>query len=453
MAKKEKKVRQPGEFAPWMVPAWSSRALSIAVNVMLIMQITYYCTDALGMSAGLVGMLLLVSKLFDGVTDLMAGVIIDKTNTKWGKARPYEWCIVGVWLCTILLFSTPVGWSMTAKAIYIFVMYTLVNSFFATMLNASDAVYLGRVVTTTDGQAKLMSFNGPIIMLFSMILGIILPILIAKYGTVDGGWTIISLYFAIPFMFIGLGRFFFLKELDLSATGDKQESTSVKEMLTTLKTNKYIFIFGLAVLLCALVNGIASAINIYYFQYIYGNIAAAGALAVFTIFPTFLLFFFPSLMKKFTLTQIAIAALGFGVIGNLIKLIDPTSMPILIASTIIGGLATLPVTMLINIFLIECMDYGEWKNGTRVEGVYAAIGGFTNKLGSGLSSALVGLVMQFAGYSAAAETQSDAAISSILHLATTIPAALLLIVIFIMTRYDLSKQLPQIREELAARRV
>lgn len=83
------------------------------------MQITYYCTNSLGLSPGIVGTLLLVSKLFDGFTDLIAGLIIDKTKTKYGKARPYELCILGVWICTVLLFSTP-NFGRAGKIIWVF---------------------------------------------------------------------------------------------------------------------------------------------------------------------------------------------------------------------------------------------------------------------------------------------------------------------------------------------
>ena len=119
--------------------AWTSRGLSLAVNVMLIMQLTYYCTDMLGMGATLVRTLLLASKLFDGVTDLCVGYIIDRTNTKLGKARPYEICIVLVWILTILMFSTP-EMGTVGKAAFVFIMYTLINSICATFLNGGDAV-------------------------------------------------------------------------------------------------------------------------------------------------------------------------------------------------------------------------------------------------------------------------------------------------------------------------
>ena len=76
---------------PWYKTlAWSTRSVSLACNIMVVSYLTYYCTNVLVMPATIVGALLLVSKLFDGVTDIIAGFIVDNTHTRFGKARPYE---------------------------------------------------------------------------------------------------------------------------------------------------------------------------------------------------------------------------------------------------------------------------------------------------------------------------------------------------------------------------
>ena len=89
----------------WYSMIWSTRGISAAINVVILMQITYYCTDILGLNAAVIGTLFLVSKIIDAFTDLGFGFILDKTHTKWGKARPYEWFIVFEWLFTILIFN------------------------------------------------------------------------------------------------------------------------------------------------------------------------------------------------------------------------------------------------------------------------------------------------------------------------------------------------------------
>ena len=85
--------------------------------------LTIYCTDVAGIAAGVVGTLMLIARLFDGVSDLFMGVIIDKTNTRWGKARPWVlWSAPPLVISLIMIFSVP-NFSDNGKAIYLLIVY------------------------------------------------------------------------------------------------------------------------------------------------------------------------------------------------------------------------------------------------------------------------------------------------------------------------------------------
>ncbi len=148
------------------VPAWVTRGVGLAVNSVLLMQITFYATENVGLSAGTVGMLILVSKLFDGITDLLAGFIIDKTHTRWGKARPYELFLIPTWILTVLLYSTPNSMSMTGKAVYIFILYLLINAVCVTFLSSSEAVFLARSTSDDNRRAHALTAAGVCAMFF-----------------------------------------------------------------------------------------------------------------------------------------------------------------------------------------------------------------------------------------------------------------------------------------------
>ena len=95
-AKKTKKNRDDKVgFGGLMI--WNSRAISTAIFVLVSSFLMIYCTDTLKIPAAMVSMILVASKVLDGITDMFAGFIVDRTETRWGKARPYEIFIVGLW--------------------------------------------------------------------------------------------------------------------------------------------------------------------------------------------------------------------------------------------------------------------------------------------------------------------------------------------------------------------
>lgn len=99
---------------------WNSSSCSVALSTLMLGYATFYCTDVLQLAPALVGTLFMVSKIFDSFTDVVAGFIVDRTQTRWGKGRPYEIFMLFLWLSTWLLFSCPTSFATAAKCIWIF---------------------------------------------------------------------------------------------------------------------------------------------------------------------------------------------------------------------------------------------------------------------------------------------------------------------------------------------
>lgn len=430
--------------------AWTSRGLSLALNVILIMQLTYYCTDMLGMAPTLIGSLLLASKLLDGVTDLVVGFVIDKTNTKLGKARPYEICIVFVWLFTILMFSTP-NMGTVGQSVFIFIMYALINSICATFLNGGDAVYLARSVRSESNRVSVMSFNGGIIMLCSIVFSIVLPQLIAGVGATKAGWTVIAASIGIPMALIGILRMVFVKEVvhtETSKAGQKEENVPLKTGLSCIIKNKYIWILAGMTFVVQLSTNIGSAVNTYYFKYIMGNIGLATLVSMSSMITPIVMLVFPALTRKFGTVTVLKAGAILGVVGYGIRIVGGTNLVTLTVGSLIGGVAILPITMMISIYLIDTMDYGEWKTGVRVEGMLGSVNSFCSKLGSGIASGMVGLVMGIAGYDGTLAVQSASANASIIALFNYVPMVLMVVLLLLAIAYKLDKELPAIKADL-----
>ena len=156
-AKSKEKPDKIGALKFW---TWSARDLSLSASVIVLGNLSLYCTNILGLDPLVVGTLLAASKIIDAITDLFAGYLVDRTNTKWGKGRPYEIAVLGVWFFTWLMYSAPAGAGQVVKLAYVFFMYMLVNSVFTTLLNASGNPYMVRAFKTNGQRVKLTTGAG-----------------------------------------------------------------------------------------------------------------------------------------------------------------------------------------------------------------------------------------------------------------------------------------------------
>lgn len=393
----------------WYTPAWASRSISVAISVILMMQVTYYSTEVLGLGSGVVGVILLVSKLFDGITDLLVGFAIDRTDTKLGKARPYELFIIPLWILIILLFSTP-NFGETGKIIYVFIMYTLIFSVCSTFLMASETVYLGRAVQDGTTRGKLLSISGVLTMLFSAAVSIMLPSLMATLGTQPGGWTKISLILGIPMMLMGMIRFVTIKEKRTIDTETKEEKISIKKGISILKQNKYIFILSLIILGANLVQNIVSVAGTYYFTYVIGNLSLLGIVGLVGLAAPFVLLLFPAAIRTIGAVGFVRIGLILATIANVLRFIFPTNLPVVYSTVMISGIGASTITMMNSYFILQCIDYGEQKTGIRVEGLPTSVTNFAAKIGQGIAAVSVGFVMALGGYVGSQAEQSASAI-------------------------------------------
>lgn len=114
--------------------------------------LTIYCTDVAGIAAGVVGTLMLIARLFDGVSDLFMGIIIDKTNTRWGKARPWVlWSAPPLVISLIMIFTVP-DLGANGKAIYLLLVYIFLAAVCFTASNLSYNTMLSLVHFLGNGQ-------------------------------------------------------------------------------------------------------------------------------------------------------------------------------------------------------------------------------------------------------------------------------------------------------------
>ncbi len=429
---------------------WSFSGIAYALSFILLGYISFYCTDTLGLSPGLVGFLLLLSKIADGISDLIAGVLIERCHSKYGKARPFIWCMAISWIFIILLFSTP-SFGNIGKAIYIFTIYFITTTIFITLSQTAEPVFLARSLEDTSDSANVLAISGMIITVISTIAGIIFPLMLTMWGEKPYGWTIISIIFAIPSIILTAIKFFLIKEKK-SGIQVSREKMSFSDTFKVFGNNPQVIALILAQVLANIFSGITNTSMTYYFKYIIGDISMQSLVSMVGLISPFFMIMIPLLTRKISLIKLvrAVALLGF--IGNAMKIFANGNIMILMLAQLLCSAASIPTAVLLPSFLIDCMDYNEWKTGNRVEGIFGAMNGFAMKFGGGLSSIIIGVVLALGGYDGAVLVQSESANNAIIILFAVIPSLLFLGIYAAFKKYKISEEMPKIQQELAKKK-
>lgn len=439
-----------GRFMAWKTSDVSMAGLTIIVSTYLAI----YCTNYLGVSGTLVGTILLVSNIIDAVTDLIAGFIIDNTHSKLGKGRPYEIGIVGMWICTLLMFCTPVGASQTVKVVWIFSMYTFIFGIFNTLRGAGSTAYMIRAFDNDrELVGKVGSFGGIVTTLGSMVVSLSFPIAMGRIATSAAGWSKLVAMYALPLGVLALGRFVFVKENPSIDAGQQATKVTLKDVGDVFTKNKYVWFYGGMILLFNVLQNIS--VQTYYFTYIVGNTDMLGILSIMGIMLLPVMLFMPLLLKKFSVSQIIFGGAVIGILGYFVNFIAGANMGMLSGAAILTAGATLPLSYLCAVLLMDLFNYNEYKGLARLEGTTQQLAnGITAQLGQGVGGFLLGVLLDLGGFISAEDptsvVQPESAISMIRAMYSIVPIiilVLLIICVFFLNKLD--KEMPEIEKVIA----
>lgn len=424
----------------------SSDVASAAVQAIVMGYLTLYCTDTLGIGAAVIGTLLLVSKIFDGVSDIFAGWLVDNTHTKLGKGRPYELCIVGVMLCSLGLFAASPQWSHGMKCVWIFAMYTLVFSVFSTLRGTANTPYTIRAFSNNQVLiTKVASYGGIITMGGSILISIAFPIVMSRLATSAAGWTKTVAIFVLPLTLIAVLRFIFVKEDPAVDGGNQYKKVSVKEILTMFKKNHYVWLFASIMLCYNLTTALGAAT--YYFKWIIGNTALMSVTAMFSIVTLPLMFAFPVIMRKIgSMADMISWFCVIGVIGYTIVFFSNDNLAGVMLGGLLGAFAGLPIAYYGVLFIMRCCTYNEMNGLPRMDGSAGILSNFTSKIGSAVGSAVTGILLGAAGYVAGegVTSQPDSAVLMIRILYAVVPAVSYVVIAICAKKFSpLEKLIPE----------
>lgn len=194
-----------------------------------------YYTDTALIGAGAIATMFLVCRIFDGVTDLIMGGIVDKTSTRWGKARP--WLIASAPLTLlgiVLLMNVPLGLSDSGKLVYAYITYIFMNCIVYTIYGISNTALLPLMTHDSEESTMLATFSAVGNNLIGLIAGSSITPLVLNFG-----WKISSVVLGAVACVLILFSALINKEVDVEEDGSMGETLPMSQQLPAVLKNKY----------------------------------------------------------------------------------------------------------------------------------------------------------------------------------------------------------------------
>lgn len=430
-------------------------ACNVVMGILGSLLALFY-TDYAGISAAIVGAVMLISRVFDGVSDIIMGVLVEKTHTKWGKARPWIlWMAVPYALATVALFCVPAHTTSGVQFLYIFVTYNLVTTVIYTALNLPYGV-LSSMMTRSQHEREIISIIRMAMAPLGRMIAVTFTMPVVKlFGNDQAAWIkAMSMWSAVALILLLICFFTCKERVHIPAA---QKKVPLKKGIRALLSNKY---WLYCMLLWSLTSVHYSLVGMdlpYYCKYILGNddwmystlftveflVLSAGALIC------------PILLRKMSKRNLALGGAILAVAAQLVFLINPVSYGWAMATCIVRAVGEAPLIAVVFAMLGDSVEYGQWKTHIRQESFVFSGASIGTKLGAGLANAGVGGILSFAGYISATNgsytAQPDSAISMILNIYKYGPILIWGLAIVILLFYKLDKIYPSIMQDLIER--
>lgn len=214
------------------------------VYALLSSFVMIYLTDTVGLNAGIVGTLIAVSKIFDGISDIFFGALIDKTKTKMGKARP--WMLYGYFgcaICLIAIFCIPTDMGQIAQYAWFFITYTLLNAGFYTANNIAYSALTALITRNNHERVQMGSIRFMFAFGTSMLIQVITVDIVNNLGGGADAWRTVAIVYAIIGVISNTISVFSVKEFSQKEIAkeetEKEEKYGLIDAFKLLVHNKY----------------------------------------------------------------------------------------------------------------------------------------------------------------------------------------------------------------------
>ncbi|WP_089024901.1 MFS transporter [Pseudocolwellia agarivorans] len=408
-----------------------------------------FYTDVFGIPAAAVGTMMLVTRLVDAFSDPFMGALADRTQTKYGKFRPYLlWGILPLAAAGVLTFTVPdldeSGKIVWAYATYIFMMLAY------TFINVPYGALLGVVTGNTQERTTLTSFR--FIGAFSggSLVAFLTPELVSYLGNGDEttGWQLtMGLYGILAAM---LFSFSFYSTKERIAPPANQKTPVIQDLKDLTKNKPWIVLFCLALIIMMTIS-LRGSTGTFYFKYFVGREDLIGSFSLAYMLslavgaastPLLTKFFDKKSLLTLLMMIVAILSVGF-------YFVPKDHIQLMFTLQILIGLALGPKSPLVFSMYADTADYSQWKTGRRATAMIFSAAAFAQKLGGAIAGAMIGWILASMGY-IANQAQTGASEQGIVLLMTLIPGVIAIVAVVAIRFYPLTdEQQKQIQHDLS----
>lgn len=414
------------------------------IYALLTSFVMIYLTDTVGLKASVIGVLIMVSKCLDGVSDVFFGNLMDKTHTKMGKARPWMlWTEIGCGICLVAVFAIPASWGTTAQYAFFFIAYTLLNAVFYTANNIAYASLTSLITKNVNERVQMGSIRFMFSLATNIIVASVTVGLVGKFGGGAVGWKTVAIIYAIIALIVNTISVFSVRELSPEELSEGMEESAASmddkpsfvESLKLLLMNKYFILIAVFYMLTYIQTGIAG-VGTYWCTYVLGDVSMLGAFSAAMMIPMIIgLALTPMLIKKFKgMYKINLCGYIVSTVFRALFIVAGYAMnvPMMLIMSAIAGLFASPVTGDINALISATSEYTVRTQGKHIEGAMFSCSSLGIKVGGGLGTAICGLLLDAGGYVANAPEQSASAINMLNFMYLWIPMIAVILVTVIM---------------------
>lgn len=367
------------------------------VFAMISSYLLYFYTDVAGISIATAGVILLVARFFDGIDATIWGVIIDNTNSKWGKCRPYFlWLALPFSAFGILTFLVP-NLSNNMKIAYAMSSYVITGIIYAG-INTPLTAILPLLTDSPTERVVLNSFRMTGSQIGVLIVNATALPLIAFFGAGNdkNGFAITIMIFSAISLSMNLFSFKNLKEQRVTT---KIQKVPLKISFTAIKGNWPWIIIVLSNFMFWIALTARTSTIIYYFTYNLHNKGLVTVMNSIASLQIIAMIAIPFICKKLSKTSTWMLGLVVAILGQFLICFAGQNLPLIIFGWIIGNMGSGVACSMPFALLGSAVDFGQWKNGVKSVGFLTAIGSsFCIQAGSGIGGALPAWIMGTFGY-------------------------------------------------------